>query len=225
MELDVHGSGFALAHPVRASDRLRTLTAREGLTLSAPEGRRRAGIPTPQRCSWDPFAAGRLHDIEMPARRAQGVSAEASDQPGGGAGMTGYLRDIMTQNPVTVQSTDSVVAAARSMRDGNIGDVVVVERGRIQGILTDRDIVVRALAEGRDPASTTVGEICSRELTTLSPSDSIGDAVTMMREKAIRRLPVVDGGRPVGIVSLGDLAVARDPESALGGISAAPPNR
>jgi CBS domain-containing protein len=139
--------------------------------------------------------------------------------------MTGNLRDIMTQNPVTVQSTDSIVAAARSMRDGNIGDVVVVERGQIQGILTDRDIVVRALAEGRDPASTTVGEICSRELATMSPSDSISDAVTMMRDKAIRRLPVVDGGRPVGIVSLGDLAVERDPESALGGISAAPPNR
>jgi CBS domain-containing protein len=139
--------------------------------------------------------------------------------------MARYLREIMTQNPVTVQSTDSVVAAARSMRDGNIGDVVVVERGEIQGILTDRDIVVRALAEGRDPARTTVGEICSRELTTLSPSDAIGDAVTMMREKAIRRLPVVDGGRPVGIVSLGDLAVERDPESALGEISAAPPNR
>ena len=139
--------------------------------------------------------------------------------------MAGYLRDIMTQNPVTVQTTDSVVAAARSMRDGNIGDVVVVERGQIQGILTDRDIVVRALAEGRDPSSTTVGEICSRELTTLSPSDSISDAVTMMREKAIRRLPVVDGGRPIGIVSLGDLAVERDRESALGEISAAPPNR
>ena len=139
--------------------------------------------------------------------------------------MARYLREIMTQNPVTVQTTDSVVAAARSMRDGNIGDVVVVERGEIQGILTDRDIVVRALAEGRDPARTTVGEICSRELTTLSASDPIGDAVTIMREKAIRRLPVVDGGRPIGIVSLGDLAVERDPESTLGGISAAPPNR
>ena len=136
-----------------------------------------------------------------------------------------YLREIMTRNPVTVQTTDSVVAAARSMRDGNIGDVVVVERGEIQGILTDRDIVVRALAEGRDPARTTVGEICSRELTTLSPSDAIADAMTMMREKAIRRLPVVDGGRPVGIVSLGDLAVDRDPKSTLAGISAAPPNR
>jgi CBS domain-containing protein len=139
--------------------------------------------------------------------------------------MARYLREIMTQRPVTVQVTDTVTAAARSMRDGNIGDVVVLEEDRIQGILTDRDIVVRALAEGRDPAQTTVGEICSRELTTLSPADAIVEAVKIMRDKAIRRLPVVEGGRPVGIVSLGDLAVEADPESVLGGISAAPPNR
>ncbi len=139
--------------------------------------------------------------------------------------MAQYLRDIMTQRPVTVQATDTVVAAARSMRDGNIGDVVVVDNEQIQGILTDRDIVVRALAEGRDPARTTVGEICSRELTTLSPNDTIGDAEKTMRDRAIRRLPVVEGGRPVGIVSLGDLAVEKNPESTLGGISAAPPNR
>jgi CBS domain-containing protein len=139
--------------------------------------------------------------------------------------MAQYLRDIMTQKPVTVQATDTVVAAARSMRDGNIGDVVVVDNDQIQGILTDRDIVVRALAEGRDPARTTVGEICSRELTTLSPNDAIGEAEKTMRARAIRRLPVVEGGRPVGIVSLGDLAVERNPDSTLGGISAAPPNR
>jgi len=139
--------------------------------------------------------------------------------------MAQYLRDIMTQRPVTVQATDTVAAAARSMRDGNIGDVVVVDNDQIQGILTDRDIVVRALAEGRDPGRTTVGEICSRELTTLSPNDAIGDAEKTMRARAIRRLPVVEGGRPVGIVSLGDLAVEKNPDSTLGGISAAPPNR
>jgi CBS domain-containing protein len=139
--------------------------------------------------------------------------------------MAQYLREIMTQKPVTVQASDTVVAAARSMRDGNIGDVVVIENDQIQGILTDRDIVVRALAEGRDPARTTVGEICSRELTILSPDDAIGAAEKTMRDRAIRRLPVVDGGRPVGIVSLGDLAVERNPDSTLGGISAAPPNR
>jgi CBS domain-containing protein len=139
--------------------------------------------------------------------------------------MAQYVREIMTQNPVTVQMRDTITAAARTMRDANIGDVVVLENGQVRGILTDRDIVVRALAEGRDPTQTAVGDICSRELTTLSPHDAIGDAMAVMRDKALRRLPVVEEGRPVGIVSLGDLAVERDPESALGGISAAPPNR
>jgi CBS domain-containing protein len=139
--------------------------------------------------------------------------------------MAQYLREIMTQKPLTLQTSDTITAAARTMRDGNIGDVVVLENGQIRGILTDRDIVVRALAEGLDPSRTTVGEVCSRELTTLSPADSIAEAASIMRDKAIRRLPVVEDGRPVGIVSLGDLAVERDPRSTLGGISAAPPNR
>jgi CBS domain-containing protein len=139
--------------------------------------------------------------------------------------MAQFLREIMTQRPVTVETGDTVTAAARSMRDGNIGVVVVLESGQVQGVLTDRDIVVRALAEGRDPARTSVGEVCSKELTTLAPTDTIEDAVKIMRDKAIRRLPVVEGGRPIGIVSLGDLAVDRDPASVLGGISAAPPNR
>ena len=139
--------------------------------------------------------------------------------------MAKLLRDIMTRNPVTLEATDSVTAAARTMRDANIGDVVILEHGEVRGIPTDRDIVVRGLAENRDPARTTVGDFCSRELTTVAPNDSIGDAVAIMRGKAIRRLPVVEEGRPVGIVSLGDLAVERDPESTLAGISAAPPNR
>jgi len=139
--------------------------------------------------------------------------------------MAQSLREIMTQQPVTVQTSDTITAAARTMRDANIGDVVVIEDGQVCGMLTDRDIVVRGLAEERDLARTTVGAICSRELTTLSPEDAIGHAVAVMREKAIRRLPVVEGGRAVGIVTLGDLAIAGDPESPLGGISAAPPNR
>jgi CBS domain-containing protein len=139
--------------------------------------------------------------------------------------MAHYVRDIMTRNPLTVESGDTVVAAARTMRDANIGDVVILDHGQVRGILTDRDIVVRALAEGRDPAGTTAGEICSRDVTTLSPSDPIANAVAIMRDQAVRRLPVVENGRAVGIVSLGDLAVERDPQSTLGGISAAPPNR
>jgi CBS domain-containing protein len=111
------------------------------------------------------------------------------------------------------------------MRDANIGDIVVADDGQICGILTDRDVVVRAIAERRDPARTKLADICSRNLTTVSPADSLDHAVQLMRQKAIRRLPVVENGRVVGIVSIGDLALERDPTSALSDISAAPSNR
>ena len=134
------------------------------------------------------------------------------------------IRDVMTPAPVTVSSSTSLEQAAREMRDANIGDVIVLDGEQITGILTDRDIVVRAVAGGRNPAQTRVGEIASRELTTIDPDESVDSAVALMRERSIRRLPVVEDGRPVGIVSLGDLALERDPESCLGEISAAPPN-
>ena len=92
------------------------------------------------------------------------------------------------------------------------------------GIVTDRDIVVRTVAETQDPTITTLADICSHRLLTVTPTDSVEEAVRLMRTHAIRRLPVVEGGQAVGIVSLGDLAVERDPGSALGKISGAPPN-
>jgi CBS domain-containing protein len=135
------------------------------------------------------------------------------------------VRDLMTTQPVTVEASRPVPDAARAMRDGDIGDVLVTENGRLLGMLTDRDIVIRVLAEGRDPGRTPVGQVCSRELTTLRPDEAVDAAIAKMRERAVRRLPVVEDGRPVGVVSLGDLAVDRDPRSALGEISEAPPNR
>lgn len=112
------------------------------------------------------------------------------------------------------------------MRDHDIGDVIVLDQNdRICGIVTDRDIVVRGVAQDRDSSSTRLADICSQELTTLSPEDTITEAIGLMAEKAVRRLPVVKNGRPIGIVSLGDLALARDRPSALGEISAARPNR
>jgi len=139
--------------------------------------------------------------------------------------MAQSIREVMTPDPVKMPMTASVREAARTMRDSDIGAVVVMDKNRMCGIVTDRDIVVRALAEGRDPATTKVGDICSRELTTLAPTDSVADAVRMMRQKALRRLPVVEGDRPVGIVTIGDLAIERDRDSALADISAAPANR
>ena len=139
--------------------------------------------------------------------------------------MTEYIRDVMTTNPETLPESTTVREAAETMRANDIGDVVVVDdNGAISGILTDRDIVVRVVAEGRDPRVTRIGDIASRELTAASPDDPVDRAVQLMRERAIRRLPVVDKGKPVGIISIGDLALDRDPDSALADISAAPPN-
>jgi CBS domain-containing protein len=138
--------------------------------------------------------------------------------------MAQSIQDVMTPNPTALDASTTVQEAARAMRDQGIGDVIVCEGDTMCGILTDRDIVVRALAEGRDPQSTKIGEICSRDVTTVAPDETVEAAIGMMREKALRRIPVVDGGRAVGIVTIGDLAIERDADSALADISAAPPN-
>ena len=139
--------------------------------------------------------------------------------------MAERIHDVMTTNPETLPESTTVREAAETMRANDIGDVVVVDdNGTLSGILTDRDIVVRVVAEGRDPRATRIGDVASRDLTAVSPDDPVDRAVQLMRDKAIRRLPAVDKGKPVGIVSIGDLALDRDPGSALADISAAPPN-
>ena len=138
--------------------------------------------------------------------------------------MAQQIRELMTLNPVALPGTTSVYEAARAMRDADIGDVIVIENNQVCGIVTDRDIVVRTVAEAQDPAATTLADICSHALLTVAPTDSVEQAVRLMRTHAVRRLPVVEGGQAVGIVSLGDLAVAREPDSALGEMSAAPPD-
>ncbi|GAA4989495.1 CBS domain-containing protein [Streptomyces hyderabadensis] len=138
--------------------------------------------------------------------------------------MTQYVRDVMTGDPVTVEPLTSVTAVARIMRDRDLGAVLVTEGDRLRGLVTDRDLVVRSLAEGGDPRQTTVAGACSDDLVTVRPDEELDRAVRLMREHAVRRVPVVDHGHPVGIVSLGDLAMERDPQSALGDISVARPN-
>jgi CBS domain-containing protein len=110
------------------------------------------------------------------------------------------------------------------MREQDIGAVLVTEGDQLRGLVTDRDLVVRLLAQGGDLRDKEVREACSEELVSVSPEDEIDRAVELMREHAVRRLPVVEGGHAVGIVSLGDLAVEREPGSALGEISAAEPD-
>jgi len=135
------------------------------------------------------------------------------------------IREVMTAEPLVLEHSSTVADAARAMKGADVGPVPVIrEDGTLCGIVTDRDIVVRVVAEDRDPTSTTVGDIASTELHTLTPDDTVDDAVKMMREHAIRRLPIVESGAPVGIVAMGDLARQQDPKSALADISSAPPN-
>lgn len=138
--------------------------------------------------------------------------------------MAQTLKEVMTPRPSTLETTATVRDAAQLMRDEDIGDVIVCKDGKIAGIVTDRDITVRAVADGKDPASTTLADVCSDDVFCLSPDDSVEDAVRLMTDRAVRRLPVVQDNTPVGIVSLGDVATHHDSDSALAGISAAPAN-
>jgi CBS domain-containing protein len=133
------------------------------------------------------------------------------------------LREVMTPNPTVCSPDTSAAQAAEMMRDQGIGDVLVQHDGSL-GIVTDRDIVTRAVAAGRDPKEVTLGDICTRDIETVSPDMSIDDVIRLMSDKAVRRVPVVEAGKPIGIVALGDLAVDQDRRSLLADISAAPPN-
>lgn len=139
--------------------------------------------------------------------------------------MVQAIRDVMTPDPVCLGPHDTAADAAREMRSVDSGAILVAEEGHLRGLVTDRDIVVRAVADGRDPSQVELQEICSAEIQALRPDDEVDRAVQLMRERHVRRIPVVDrGDHPVGIVSIGDLALARDEQSALADISGAPAN-
>lgn len=135
------------------------------------------------------------------------------------------VRDVMSKNPLTLPETASLAQAARAMRESHIGAVLVNDgNDKLAGLITDRDIVVRAIADGQDPNNIPVSRVCSKADFKLDPNDSVDNAVKLMSDANVRRIPVVEDGRAIGIVSLGDLAVARDPDSVLGRISRAPAN-
>jgi CBS domain-containing protein len=147
------------------------------------------------------------------------------NQPKMEVSMSQTISQVMTSDPWTVQEGAPIQEAARIMRDADIGDVIVVRPDEsVCGIITDRDLVVRAVADGSDPKIATVADVCRHSVVSISSGDPVDQAATLMREHNIRRLPVIDGSRLVGIVSLGDLAIERDPTSALADISKAPPN-
>jgi CBS domain-containing protein len=138
--------------------------------------------------------------------------------------MAQTISEVMMPSPVTVRADEPIQGAATLMREQGVGDLIVVEGQEVRGIVTDRDLVVRGLAAGHDP-TTPVGEMCSEQLATVDADADVDQAVAIMRDRALRRLPVVSEGRLVGIVSIGDLAISQDPQSALADISAAPPNK
>ena len=170
--------------------------------------------------------------MRLVADLTQGGSGAAGDDRGGGAAGVSNTRSVaeaMSKQLVSVASTDTVADAARLMRDHDIGPVLVMDGDQVKGIVTDRDITIRAVAEGRDVQSTPVSEVATASVTTVPVSDSLDQAAEVMRAEALRRVVIVDGNRPVGILSLGDLAqrdeAADDAGIALTDLSAAPPDR
>jgi CBS domain-containing protein len=138
--------------------------------------------------------------------------------------MAQSIRELMTSDPRTVDASATVAQAAREMRDGDVGSVVVVDNGSVAGIITDRDIAVRVVAQGLDPDATRVSEAATRDPITLTVDQTVEDAIGLVRERNVRRILVVQDGRPAGIVSLGDLAIERDTTSALADIASEPAN-
>jgi CBS domain-containing protein len=138
--------------------------------------------------------------------------------------MVQRLDEVMTTDPVTLPADASVREAAQKMRTRDIGNVLVLDGDELRGIVTDRDIVVRAVADRDDLSGCNLRDVCTSQLVTATPDEDVDTAIARMRDNAVRRIAIVDNGRPVGVFSLGDAALEKDSDSALGDISAATAN-
>src|ERR1035441_1675564 len=127
------------------------------------------------------------------------------------------VRDVMTPGPIGVDYYQSIGEAARTMRDWGVGAVLVVNDQALYGLVTDRDLVVRAVAEARSPDEA-VGPLSTGDLIGVDVDADTAEAARLMRENAVRRLPVIENGQVAGMVSLGDLAM-HDPVSALAAVA------
>lgn len=126
------------------------------------------------------------------------------------------VREIMTTEVATGSPDTTLEELATMMRDEDVGAIPIVAEGELTGIITDRDIVVRCIAEGKDPSEVTAEEVISEDLQIIAPEDEVEDASRIMAERQIRRLPVVEEGRLVGVVSIGDVAVKHGDERVSG---------
>ena len=120
------------------------------------------------------------------------------------------IREVMTPSPETVESDKSAAEAAKLMKKADAGMIPVVRDKKLVGTVTDRDIAIRLVAEGKDPAATTVGEIASKDIVTIGPDQDIAEALGLMASNQVRRLPVVEGETLIGVVAQADVARAAD---------------
>jgi CBS domain-containing protein len=121
--------------------------------------------------------------------------------------MVKSVRDAMTEDPRSIVASASVVEAARLMREQHIGSLPVTEDERLVGMLTDRDITTRVVAERAAAETTSVGDVCSRDLISVEPENDLDEALQLMARHQVRRLPVVENGRLVGVVAQADVAL------------------
>jgi signal-transduction protein with cAMP-binding, CBS, and nucleotidyltransferase domain len=133
--------------------------------------------------------------------------------------MDARVRDVMTPGPIGVDYYQSIGEAARTMRDWGVGAVLVVRNGSLHGLVTDRDLVMRAVAEARG-ADEPVGPLSSADLIGVDADTDVREAMRLMREHAVRRLPILEDGQVTGIVSLGDLAITGEPALVFAQLSA-----
>ena len=164
------------------------------------------------------FGAGYATGMKLrdkPMEKLRETTRQMRDRTGGAS-----LVDVRPVSEVM-----STVEAAQRMARTDIGDVLVVDSGGVlRGIVTDRDIAIRVVAEGQDPRKIRVGDVMSPAVS-VGPNANVEEAMAVMRQHDIRRIPVVDTtGRPIGVISLGDLSTSRKASGVLADISAAPPN-
>ena len=133
--------------------------------------------------------------------------------------MDAKVRDVMTPGPIGVDYHQSIGEAARTMRDWGVGAVLVVSNESLHGLVTERDLVVRAVAEARG-ADELVGPLSSANLIGVDADADVREAMRLMREHAVRRLPVLEDGQVAGIVSMGDLTMQDEPALAFAQLSA-----
>ncbi len=175
------------------------------------------------------FGAGYATGMKLgdkPMEKLRDTTQQLRDRTGHGSLVdVRPVTAVMSTSVETVPSDTSIVEATQRMARANIGDVLVVDTaGALLGIVTDRDIAIRVVAEGQDPRNIRAGDVMSPTVS-VGSNATVEEAMEVMRQHDIRRIPVADTtGRPIGVISLGDLSTSREASGVLADISAAPPN-